>query len=747
MPLLDQLLPHLDHAPAIAGTIAAIERGDDHTIAAPGLVRPIITAALFTAAPRPTLVVISGEDAAERYARQLTTWLGRDSVLVLPNRRTMPWDDEHNDITGAGRRARALHALHRGREVVVVSSAAALLRQVPPAGAHVFDPLELAQGASLDLEQAAERLAAMGYERTDLAEERGQFAIRGGVIDVFGTDAPYPVRAELFGDEIEELRRYVPSTGQSIGTIDRIELYPAREIALGTRASGNARREHGRAALSDLDVARELELLEQGVLFNGVEAWLPSLYNAEGQATDYLAANALVEVIEPRSLFDDASREYDRVEALAKPAGRDLEGLFVSAAKLDLGQRQRVTLLSLMRAGGVVDAELAARRPEVAGGEDRFVGGVRALMKSGHQLYVTARDHRVLERLGNTLVDAGISIELLGSEGEPGVDDGGAGGRPEGRSEHSAVSEASEDRERRPLGARPRAAAGAAKLALADVPAGFVIDDAALAVVSVEDIYPRAGTARRSGSIDASAPTFQFKPGDYVVHSTHGIALFREIVRRELLGTERDYLLLEYAKGDKLYVPVDQLDRVTKYVGPDASAPRITRLNTSDWSRATGKARTAAKKLAFDLVDLYSRRSAARGFAYGPDTPWQAEMEAMFPFVETPDQQNAIDEVKADMESPEPMDRLVCGDVGYGKTEVAIRAAFKAAQDGKQVMVLCPTTILAQQHFVTFSERFEPFARDRGGPVAFPHQGRTGRGARAASPPAPWTSSWARTGC
>ncbi|MGB4592561.1 MAG: transcription-repair coupling factor, partial [Coriobacteriia bacterium] len=243
----------------------------------------------------------------------------------------------------------------------------------------------------------------------------------------------------------------------------------------------------------------------------------------------------------------------------------------------------------------------------------------------------------------------------------------------------------------------------------ADVPAGYVLPGSRLAIVSVDDVYPRATRGKRSRVEDPTRLTFAYAPGDYVVHAIHGIALFREIVRQEVLGQERDYLLLEYAKGDRLYVPVEQLDRVTKYVGPEGGAPRVTRLNTADWSRATAKARTAAKKLAFDLVDLYARRASVKGFAFSPDTPWQLEMETAFPFEETPDQLAAIADVKADMESEEPMDRLVCGDVGYGKTEVAIRAAFKATQDQKQVMVLCPTTILAQQHFTTFSERFAPY--------------------------------------
>ena len=209
--------------------------------------------------------------------------------------------------------------------------------------------------------------------------------------------------------------------------------------------------------------------------------------------------------------------------------------------------------------------------------------------------------------------------------------------------------------------------------------------------------------------MDITEVTFPFKPGDYVVHATHGIALFAQIVRQEVGGRERDYFLLEYADGDKLYVPLEQVDRITRYVGPDGDKPRLTRLNTADWSRATGKARKSAKKLAFDLVDLYTRRSSIAGVACPPDTPEQIEMEESFPYEETHDQLDAIADIKADMEAAKPMDRLLCGDVGFGKTEVALRAAFKCVDSGRQVMVLCPTTILAQQHFQTFFERFAPF--------------------------------------
>lgn len=244
------------------------------------------------------------------------------------------------------------------------------------------------------------------------------------------------------------------------------------------------------------------------------------------------------------------------------------------------------------------------------------------------------------------------------------------------------------------------------------LPSGVVVPEAHLAVFSIADLNARLD-ARRGRSarrhVDITEVTFPFKPGDYVVHATHGIAHFTAIVRQEVAGKERDYFLLEYAGGDKLYVPLEQVDRITRYVGPDGDEPRLTRLNTADWSRATAKARKSAKKLAFDLVDLYTRRSSITGFACPPDTPEQLEMEASFPYEPTHDQLEAINDIKADMESAKPMDRLLCGDVGFGKTEVALRAAFKCVDSGRQVMVLCPTTILAQQHYQTFFERFAPF--------------------------------------
>jgi transcription-repair coupling factor (superfamily II helicase) len=665
------LLPLLSEAlraePVLQRAVSSLEAGGDVTLAAGSLVRPLATAEVFTRNPRPTLVVVPGEDAAERFARQLLTYLSHEAVLTFPERRDMPWDRKAPVLAAVGRRSRALYSLDRGRPVVVVASARSLLRTLPPQGSHVFEPLVLEKGSTLDLAEAAAQLARMGYERADRADQPGAFAIRGGIFDVFPSDGLYPVRAEMFGDEIESLRRFVPSTGQDIGDAPVTEVFTCREVSLGTRAAQSAERALARQK-PDEQAAEDLELIKQGVYFDGVERYLPVFYKNPGNVMDFLSAGALVVLAEPRALFDDMARYFDEVTGRANAADVKIDGLYVGPAGIDLGGRQRLTFLSVLRAAGATDGELASRRPDVAGGEDAFTGGLRGLMSSGHRVIMTVPDRRRRESIETTLTHAGLSSR---------------------RAEDDSVL-----------------ADRVVTIAIADVPAGYVLPGARLAVVSTDDAFPRSARRRE---VDTTRLTFAFKPGDFVVHATHGIALFKDLVRQTVLGAERDYLLLEYAKGDRLYVPVEQLDRVTKFVGPDASAPRLTRLDTADWTRATTKARKAAKKLAFDLVDLYARRAAVSGYRFNSDTPWQLEMEAAFPFEETPDQLAAIADVKADMESDKPMDRLVCGDVGYGKTEVAIRAAFKATQDEKQVLVLCPTTILAQQHFTTFSERFAPF--------------------------------------
>lgn len=671
--LASRIARNLTAAPGFAHLIERLGDETDISAAVPGLLRAPLLAALFARDARPLLVVTAGEEAADRMGRQLASFLGRDAVMRFPERLDLPWSEDPVDASTVATRARALHALDKNLPVVVVASARALLRCVPPQGSGVFEPLSVSVGAEVPFEDVSARLVRMGYVRAEAVSEPGTFAVHGGAVDVFTPDVHNPVRIEFFGDEVETIKRFIATTGQSIVSVDSVDIYPCRDLNVSSRGLSAAEKVLGPKSFEDPALAHHLELMREGVAFNGMERYLPFLYKRAASPVEHIGSTVLVVLVEPRALFDDASRRYEEIEVAARKARHSVEGLYLHPSKLDFGSGQRLMVGSIAGAGRGTDLEIAARRPEVEGGEERFVSGVKSLVETGHAVVVAVPERRARERMALALSDAGVVFDTSAEDSEV------------------------------PL--RP----GIVELTDLDLASGFVVPDAKVAVVSIADSAPRSSMRRARRAVDPTTITFAFQPGDYVVHAVHGIALFKELVRQEVAGQERDYLLLEYASGDRLFVPIDQIDRVTKYVGSDGSAPRLTRLNTSDWSRATNKARKAAKQLAFDLVDLYARRSTVKGFVYGPDTPWQREMELAFPYEETPDQLAAIADVKSDMESDRPMDRLICGDVGFGKTEVALRAAFKATQNGKQVMVLCPTTILAQQHFTTFAERFAPF--------------------------------------
>ena len=701
--LIDSLTFTLEKSGCLDAFWGKLDAGEDGTLGVASSARPFLVAARFAHKPQPTLVVVAGEDAAVAFARSVAAYLGDERVMRFPERTDHPFNPKPSDPAQVARRMEAVHALASGRDAVVVASARALLRTLPPVGSNVFLPLSFEAGAELadmpgaeaagvaEFGDVARALEERGYRNTGELDGPGTFAVRGGTIDVFPGNLVYPVRLDFFGDELDEIRRIVPTTGQTIASLARADAYPVAEYACSKGALARAREKLARPAETNPALRDVLEKLEGGLRFDGADVLLPYLYNKTATLGDYLGRGALTALVEPRSLFDDAAHAMDDIRGRAKGTHIALEGLYADPAALSFGNDQRATYVSIMRVGGQIDDELPVKRVEVAGHPDKLFGRLRSLVDGDYTVVFSASNFRARQDMKLAFVDQGLPIQELldvleGSEGEPG---------------EPAASET-------PGAAKRRLRRGVVNIVDVDIPLGMIIPKAKLALVSISDTQG-ASTARPSRHVDVTEITFPYQPGDYVVHAAHGVAHFKELVRRDVDGTARDYLLLEYAEGDKLYVPVEQLDRVTRYVGPEGASPRLTRLNTADWSRAMKKARAATKKLAFDLVDVYARRATVQGYRFGPDTPAQREMEEAFPYQETPDQLAAIADVKADMQSAKPMDRLVCGDVGFGKTEVALRAAFKATQDGKQVMVLCPTTILAQQHFTNFKERFEPF--------------------------------------
>ena len=717
--LIDSLAFAIEESGALAPVYEKLDAGQDATLAIAASARPFAIAARFAAHPQSMLAVIPGEDAVDGFARSIAAYVGDAHVAVFPMRCDYPFAPKEPDARFAARRAHAAWALQSSADVIVVASAASLVRALPPSASRVFAPIVAVEGAEvvdastgevLDFESVADALVTRGFVNTgDSLEGPGSFCVRGGTIDVFLGNVPYPVRLDFFGDEVEEIRRIVPSTGQTITSLPDVEIFPVREYRITKKSVARAMPTVAKRAETD-PVWREMfGRLQAGVDFPGADALLPLLYTKTETLCAYASEQTLVVLSEPRSIFDDASRTYDDACKRAEGSHISPEGLYLPPAGLDFGSAQRYTLSSIMKVGGMIDEQLPVKRTEIAGSAEKLIGRLRSLVDQRFTTVFSVPDVRARKDMMLLLVDNALPVvEVLDAELDDSSQDASDSVPTRTRRSRRGSARFGSDHPEWHRNVR-RLKRGVVNVVDVDVPLGMIVPKAKIGLVSVHDTQGRNAQIRNRRRVDMTEVTFPFAPGDYVVHAAHGIALFKDLVRQDVGGMMRDYLLLEYAEGDKLFVPVEQLDRVTRYVGPEGSSPRCTRLNTSDWSRALSKARKATKELAFDLVDVYTRRASVQGFRYAPDTPWQREMEEAFPYDETPDQLSAIAEVKADMQSSKPMDRLVCGDVGFGKTEVALRAAFKATQDNKQVMVLCPTTILAQQHYTTFKERFDPF--------------------------------------
>jgi len=662
-----RLIDAFSDTPAFEQIGGVFSRGSDASLRIPGFVRAAFIAAQFLRAPALTLVVCPTVVEAQKLYRVLMSYVGGDKILLLPERADMPWSLRAADATVMAERSAAVSALWNKDARIVVSSTPVWMRRFPDAQTDWKDGVHFVPGAAFDLEELVQRLVQMGYRRQQKADEEGSFSLIG---DVLAVHAPYPQRPfmiDFFDTEVESIKTWLPRSGQPIAALSEARLHaieePGTEATFSKSIGGRSTGEHDDQSASG------------GVRKAGHRAGKskPGLVNL----ASYVKPQTRTIIIEPKAIFDCAIRHDQSLRASAQAANfkQPVEDYFIPPAQLDFGSANRLSMMTLAGTKRA-DAEFKARRPHSFSSDDQLLIAVHELLKKNIEVFIALPRPRHQDRIRELLVFGGITV---------------------GDRVHVVDL---------------------------DLDGGFIAEAAHFALLTTAEVFPRSkahgelsGGAASSDdgadlsitSRDSTKLTFAFSPGDYVVHETHGIALFKKVDQRAVDGVTRDYLFLQYAEGDMLYTPVDQIDKITKYVGADGSAPRVSRLGSKAWSRATAKAKNAAKQLAFDLTDLYARRSNIRGYAYQSDTLQQAEMEAAFPFEVTPDQVAAIRDVKHDMESHKPMDRLIIGDVGYGKTEVALRAGFKATADGKQVMLLCPTTILAQQHYTTWTERLEPF--------------------------------------
>jgi transcription-repair coupling factor (superfamily II helicase) len=553
---------------------------------------------------------------------------------------------------------------------------------------------EYHRGQEIDLKRTLDTWVANGYRSEMVVEEVGTFSRRGGLLDVFPPNLHEPVRIELFGDEVDSLRTFRPTTQRSSRRIEQFALAPATE-ALPRLSPPAARRAEALDLApchppAQMEYREDIVRLEQGTFFRGIEFYLPFFYSHPATLLDYMPEDALCVV-------DDWDALKATVVDLDRQA-RTLQSDLIKAGELpagfprpyfawdDLGDvlEARGPLL-LARSGGQAQpgplAEVFAFGERYGGQLRRVLDRCQGARDAGQQVVLVSRQAgRISELLSEREVSA-VPVRDVSEPPPPRSLTLVQGTLAEGWT--IQVAEAGEQ----------------------SAPFYSLLTDAE--VFGWARPVPRR--ARRSRPVAPEAFFADVEPGSYVVHVEHGIGLFQGLVKMGFNGAEREYLLVEYAAGDKLYVPVYQADRLSRYVGTSEGAPRINRLGTAEWERVKAKAKKAVEEIADDLLALYAAREVVEGHAFKPDTLWQAELEASFPYVETDAQVRALDEIKADMQRPRPMDRLVCGDVGYGKTEVALRAAFKAVMDGKQVAVLVPTTVLAQQHYQTFTERLKPF--------------------------------------
>jgi transcription-repair coupling factor (superfamily II helicase) len=653
---------------ALAGSSAAV-------VAVPEPARAITIAGLaYLSGRHPLVVAVPTSTEADRVAHDLRAFLGGDEVDVFPAWETLPFERVSPSVDTMGRRLRAMWRLRDPERVprVLVASVRALVQRLGP---HVEDvePILVKPGDVLDPTELVERLAAAGYRREYQVEHRGEVAVRGSIVDVFPSTADVPVRIDLWGDEVDRLTEFSVSDQRSTVDVECAEIFPTRELL----PTDDVRERASRLIAREPWGREQWERLAEGATFDGMESWLPWLTHGEHTLFDLLGSEAQVLLIEPRRMRDRAAEvlaeEADLAQSLAQtwgvPGEREFPRLHLPFDRL-LSHTEvpawSVTTVPDSPSTPTVDA---AGWDPVVGEPSRLAQRLGELLADGYRVVVAADGKGSGGRVAATLRDQGLSLPLI-EDGE--VDLTKPGG-------HVVV----EPLER-----------------------GFVLPNVRLAVIAECDVTGRRRAHRRPRPRRTDAQGFfeDLQPGDYVVHHQHGVARYGGMVKRALGGAERDYLLLEYKGGDKLYVPSDQIDAVRHYTGGET--PTLHRLGGSDWQRTKTRVRAAVRQIAQELVVLYRRRVTSQGHAFAPDTPWQREIEEAFPYQETPDQAKAIVDVKADMEQTPPMDRLVCGDVGFGKTEVAIRAAFKAVQDSKQVAVLVPTTLLAQQHLQTFSDRF-----------------------------------------
>lgn len=670
-----------------------------------GTPKILLAALLYKEKKRPLLYLVENQQRVKEVFNDFSNLLPGDMVQYFPALDLLPFEVIAQSNETGQKRLEVLQALALGSKPLIITTLDALGKTLPSLQEFRRQIISLHVGQRVDVEQLLADLIEIGYQRVDMVEDKGQLSIRGGILDIYSAASENPYRIEFFDDEIESIRFFAVETQRSIEKIGRIALPPAKEVIFTEKDRPQiikAMEKEAEQLLKSLaksgsreayenffDRVKEVtEAIGQGLIFPGQEQFLYYLEKDQISLLDYFPEEPLLIIDEPnrqRESYQGREKENQESYKALLERGRILPGQINNYFTLDrLWQRfsqQKIIYFSLLPKKPVTSENLnilgiTAKSLNLFMGKTRLlVDELKEWQRQKYAVLILINSRERAERLRQGLWDYGLEAALVSPETEP-------------VPECLYMMEGS-------------------------LSTGFELVTGKLAVVTEHELFfqPKKKPARRMFQEGKRTTVLEdLRVGDYVVHTNHGIGRYLGIEKLSVGEAERDYLVIKYQGEDKVYVPTDQSGLLQKYVGQEGKKPKLSKLGSNEWNRVKSKVKASVQGLAEELLAIYAARQSQRGHAFPPDTPWQIEFEEAFPFEETPDQLKSIREVKKDMEKPRPMDRLLCGDVGYGKTEVAIRAAFKAVSDGKQVAVLVPTTVLAQQHYTTFRERFEGFA-------------------------------------
>ena len=640
-------------------------------------IRPFLISCYFVINPKPIIVIVPNLDVAKEFYKEFINYVGINNVMTYVH-----ISDLNSSVYENGQKFKTLNSIKNKDKKIYITTCNDILKKIPEKDS--IEPVKLTRGCKYNIETLVDNLVKFGYEQTQELTQEGSFTKLGDVLNIWPSNLKYIVKLDFLYDTLEEIVKITPATFHQIDRFNTIDIYPCDSLVFTKKNSLKLHNCLDKKSRLNKQIKQYLENFDLGVRFEHINLLEPYIHKL-CQFWDYLDRDFLICQIEPKILNDNIKDYYETTKKTFKNYPVNYNQIYVEPSKINFENCQVLTFVSLMRSSLKCDINVNLIRPLQYRNTKEFYKVLRFYVKSNFYIFLNIQNYSMKDEVIQEIVKNGFSINNVTCNNNTTI-------------QKKLVN-----------------------ICNIDIPLSFIIKDSNIVFINfsrsfnnktntflhnnTDDLFRKS--SKKTKVVDITKLTLPFKIGEFVVHNYHGIAKVLSLETCNISGDLHDYIVLEYDKGDKLYVPIEQLGRITKYSG--LTKPRVTRLGCADWTNTLKKTSSAVSKMAFDLVDVYSRRMSAQGHAFGKHESEINELKKDFQFCETYDQTSAINDVFTDMESSKPMDRLICGDVGFGKTEVALRAAYKCVLDNFQVMFLCPTTILAEQHYKTFSMRLEKF--------------------------------------